>query len=209
MKVTEKITADNAVKGFSDISGVKQEGGSAAEVPVLHEACAEKGMESEEARSDESFSFAGGVRFGDVLPENDSAFAEADEEAIDAEFEALIKGKYRRAYQKRMASTVRKRLRNGRARSVSEAVPNVRGEDPVFCESTENACTPEVAASEVPVDRSDELIEAQKNKNRSRPTENGVGESVGIVTRINVSALSGSDILGIIRRAGTGEKITF
>ena len=51
--------------------------------------------------------------------------------------------------------------------------------------------------------------EKQRAVNRSRPRENGVSGSVGMFTGINVSALKGSDILDILRRAETGEKIKF
>lgn len=211
MEVMEKTRADNAVKGFSDISGVKEEG-LAAEVPVQNKAPEESAESFDAARSDDEALTPSGVRFEDVLPEDDSASDGTNEGDLDAEFEALIKGRYRRAYQKRMADTVRRRLRSGRARSASKATPEMCEEASAVCETAENAEkteNAEVAASVPPTDRQIELIEAQRSKNRSRPTENGVGGSVGIVTRINVSALSGNDILGIIRRAGTGEKITF
>ena len=48
-----------------------------------------------------------------------------------------------------------------------------------------------------------------KERNLKRPVENGCSGSCGVVTRINVSALSGNDILSILRRVGAGEKITF
>ncbi len=54
-----------------------------------------------------------------------------------------------------------------------------------------------------------ERAEIQKNANRSRPRENGVGGSVGMITGINVSALKGSDVLELLRRAEAGEKIKF
>lgn len=205
----EKITADNALNGFSDISGVKNADGSDAEIRVSHNARLSEGAVSETASSEAAAEPTGDVRRKDVLPESDSASLEANGEDLDAEFEALIKGKYRRAYQKRMENTVRRRLKNGRARSVSEAKPYVREEGSVSCEKTENVTVAEVAARGSEDVTSDMLIEVQKSLNRSRPTENGVGGSVGIVTRINVSTLSGSDILGIIHRAETGEKITF
>ncbi len=54
-----------------------------------------------------------------------------------------------------------------------------------------------------------ERAEIQKNANRNRPRENGVGGSVGMITGINVSALKGSDVLELLRRAEAGEKIKF
>jgi hypothetical protein len=46
-------------------------------------------------------------------------------------------------------------------------------------------------------------------RNRTRPLENGLGGSCATVSRINVSALSGREIVNILKRAGTGERITF
>ena len=206
----EKTLADNAGNGFPDISGVKNTEGLAAEALRAHEAPAGKVSETDNASSVSVTEPRGGVRHSEGLPEdNSSASDEADEETLDAEFEALIKGKYRQAYKRRMESTVRRRLKNGRARSIAVSTPS-EGERPsVSCEKTESIPETEVAAPIGNTADASALIEAQRTKNRSRPTENGVGGSVGVVTRINVSALSGSDILGIIHRAGTGEKITF
>ena len=205
----EKI-ADNAVNGFPDISGVKNTEGLAAEALKSHEAPAGKVTETDNASSVSVTEPRGGVRHSEGLPEeNSSASDEADEETLDAEFEALIKGRYRQAYKRRMESTVRRRLKNGRARSIAVSTPS-EGERPsVSCEKTESIPETEVAAPSGNTTDASALIEALRTKNRRRPTENGVGGSVGVVTRINVSALSGSDILGIIHRAGTGEKITF
>lgn len=201
----EKRLADNAGNGFPDISGVKNTEGLAAEALKAHEAPDGKALETDMASSVSESEPRGGVREGEDLP----ASPEVDENTLDAEFEALIKGRYRQAYKRRMESTVRRRLKNGRARSVAVSTPS-EGERPsVSCEKTESVPETEVAAPNGNSVDAAALVEAQRTKNRSRPTENGVGGSVGVVTRINVSALSGSDILGIIHRAGTGEKITF
>lgn len=53
------------------------------------------------------------------------------------------------------------------------------------------------------------LVEQAMAKNKSRPIENGLGGSCGVVTKVNVSALSGSDVLSILKRVGTGERISF
>ncbi len=62
-------------------------------------------------------------------------------------------------------------------------------------------------------DESRDCLDAEyqkaKERNRKRPVENGCAGSCGMVTKINVSALTGNDILSILRRVGTGEKITF
>lgn len=205
----EKRTADNAENGFPDISGVKNTEELVAEAPKSHEVPADKLSEKDLASSVKEGKSGDGVREGGDLPEDNSTLPSADEEDLDAEFEALIKGRYRQAYKKRMENTVRRRLKNGRARSVSVSTALKSEDTAVSCEKTAGAPETEVAA---PIGNSADasaLIEAQRTKNRNRPTENGVGGSVGVVTRINVSALSGSDILGIIHRATTGEKITF
>lgn len=205
----EKTLADNAGNGFPDISGVKNTEGLDAEALKAHEAPAGKVSETDNASSVSVTEPRGGVRHSEGLPEDNSASDEADEKTLDAEFEALIKGRYRQAYKRRMESTVRRRLKNGRARSVAVSTPSEDVRPSVSCEKTESIPETEVAAPSGNTLDACALIEALKTKNRSRPTENGVGGSVGVVTRINVSALSGSDILGIIHRAGTGEKITF
>ena len=51
--------------------------------------------------------------------------------------------------------------------------------------------------------------EAARVLNRSRPIENGLGGSCGVVSKINVSALTGRDVISILKRVGTGEKISF
>ncbi len=51
--------------------------------------------------------------------------------------------------------------------------------------------------------------EAMIKANRSRPCENGISGSIGMVTGINVSTLNGSDILKLLKRVETGEKIRF
>lgn len=206
----EKTLADNAGNGFPDISGVKNTEGLDAEALKAHEAPAGMVSETDDASSVSVTEPRGGVRHSEGLPEeSDSASDEADEKTLDAEFEALIKGRYRQAYKRRMESTVRRRLKNGRARSVAVSTPSGDESPFVSCEKTESVSEKEVAAPLGNATDACAIIEALKTKNRSRPTENGVGGSVGVVTRINVSALSGNDILGIIHRAGTGEKITF
>ncbi len=205
----EKILADNAENGFPDISGVKNNEGLDAEALKSNVVPAGKALETDTASSVSETEPRDGVRHSEGLPEDNSASDEADDKALDAEFEALIKGRYRQAYKRRMESTVRRRLKNGRARSVAVSTPSNGESPPVSCERTEDIPETEIAAPSGNTEDTSALIEAQITKNRSRPTENGVGGSVGVVTRINVSALSGSDILGIIHRAGTGEKITF
>ncbi len=201
----EKKLADNVGNGFPDISGVKNTEELAAEALRSNEVPTDEASETGMARSVSDSDPRDVVREREDLPDS----PEADENTLDAEFEALIKGKYRQAYKKRMENTVRRRLRNGKARSVSAAKLETDEVTSASCEKAEESNATEVAAPSEAFVYSHKLIEVQKNKNRSRPTENGVGGSVGVVTRINVSALSGSDILGIIHRAGTGEKITF
>lgn len=119
------------------------------------------------------------------------------EEDLDAEFEALIKGKYREAYKKRTEGIVKRRLRSSKAHT---ALPPLMSSDRQTAIEGENNIADSDNASK---------NEIQKMKNTTRPTENGVGGSIGVYTRINVSALTGRDVREIIGRAASGEKITF
>ena len=58
-------------------------------------------------------------------------------------------------------------------------------------------------------DAEKEAIRAAVSRNKLRPTENGCGGSIGVVSRVNVHALNGADVRSILRRVGAGEKITF
>lgn len=78
------------------------------------------------------------------------------------------------------------------------------GEDAVFKDGNGGSDT-----SEGQSERLKKALEEAVTRNRTRPVENGCGGSCGVVTRINVSALSGSDVMSILKRVGAGEKISF
>lgn len=176
-------TADNAARGVSDISGVK-----------------ERDLTFPEGEGN-------GLCFDAGDTEDDSpAFdgEHCDQNMLEKEFEELIKGRYREIYRKRTEAIVRKRLKRNKSPEThaQPAVPFAPVSEPMerFEENTS------VSDDKHP---SKALFESAKQSNRSRPTENGCGGSSGVVSRINVSALNGKDIRSIIRRVSDGEKITF
>ena len=147
----------------------------------------------------------------------------SDEEKEDREFSALIKGRYRDAYRRRTESIIRRRLRSVGRSAAKEEAPVISdgkvdspslGSGALMHKEAESVSQthPDVGAvtgTEICADKKDSYVESQRAVNRSRPRENGVGGSVGMFTGINVSALKGRDILDILRRAETGEKIKF
>ena len=188
--------ADNTVQGVSDITeGVKKDAYGIPENRTASEyrdACGTNGADfgADMALRCES----GGA---DAVPEESShptavlsssvsdigdGESRDEEKRLDAEFEALIKGKYRNAYKKRTENIVRRRLKS--VKNSADAVSD--GEKAVPTES-----------------------QAPKRQNIARPAENGVGGSVGVYTRINVSAITGKDVREIMERAASGERITF
>ncbi len=162
----------------------------------------------------------------------------SEAEKDDIEFLALIKGRYRDAYKRRTESIIRKRLKsskvkNGESAAVGKSSCTGMNEDTPSASFEVNAGNgsevKEVGADTVGKEKtaeSDTLydtvtektpheqvkrtdVSISKNINRSRPRENGLGGSVGMITGINVSALKGSDVLELLRRAEAGEKIKF
>lgn len=171
------IIAENAVHGVTDISGVKD--GSA---------CHPEGVEE------------------NVLCDAGKVYTDAkeDADAIEAEFDALISGKYKDVYKKRTESIIRKRIKTVR-KEPDAVAPQASQEETVVCTDAETQAPPQPITTEVRADA--EALARQKN--RSRPVENGLFGSCGVVARINVDALSGSDVITLLKRAGTGEKISF
>lgn len=216
--------ADNAVKGVSDIiQGVKDKDkpGSPEDREISgHHAAGDaeinenRGVSAlENAAADESGAEESGQRqssppMADRLlssPSSDiaegecpagegkEAAEETDEKLLDAEFEALINGRYRNAYRKRTENIVRRRLRGVKVAKNSSAFT---GADTAVSTEAENTLKPI-------------SVEAPKKNSIVRPAENGVGGSVGVYTRINVSALTGRDVREMIERAASGETISF
>jgi len=129
---------------------------------------------------------------GENTEENES------EEELEKLFDTMISGKFRNAYRKRTESIVRKRLRSGKARPDTK---DMLKDEKATAENVTEA--PQNSVSDK------EAFRDTISRNRARPTENGCGGSIGMVSKINVNALNGSDVRSILRRALAGEKITF
>ncbi len=128
----------------------------------------------------------------------DSATAE---EALEAEFDALINGKFSGVYKKRTEGIIRKRLRSVKSAQAAESSTQVSEPQPSVDASQEG--------QGVAGEQSAIAIEQTRAQNKKRPIENGLGGSCGMVTKVNVSALDGQGVLAILRRVGSGEKISF
>ena len=178
---TQAVTAEI---GVSDISGEKTE---SVLLPEQNECNARSVAES-------------AITSAEPSPDGETSEAQENEDELEKQFEALINGKFRNAYRKRTESIVRKRLKAGKAR------PEVKETPRSEAVSAEAEGSPSVSKS---LNQSSEAIQNAVSRNKIRPTENGCGGSVGVVSKINVYALSGRDVRSILRRAGAGEKITF
>lgn len=243
------LNAENAENGFLDISGVKSDptpnapersemgndrydadnGEKCGEGSAKKKSaeCVRRGT-TEPLRSDGAAVTDMSEKPSAGAPEcEDPASDVSETEREDAEFAALIKGRYRDAYRRRTENIIRRRLKGIRAKTdISKCVdpssePLSAVIDPENTETgsampeksaylgcasrTDTARSPEVPALE----RSTQSLMLQREANKSRPRENGVGGSVGMVTGIRVSALRGSDVLELLRRAENGEKIKF
>ena len=176
---TQAVTANI---GVSDISGEKTE-------PVL---LPEQNESSERSVAESAITPA------EPSPDGETSEANENEDELEKQFEAMINGKFRNAYRKRTESIVRKRLRTGKTRPESKIAPK-----------NEEAAAGSVTESPQKTVSDKEIFRETLSRNRARPTENGCGGSIGVVSKINVNALKGSDVLSILRRVGAGEKITF
>ena len=164
-----------------------------------------------------------------VQTSEDRAGVDFEAEKEDREFLALIKGKYKEAYRRRTENIIRRRLKSRGARAenlslsglldteqVSECIPSPeKKEIGAFISEKNKSLSAEDSGRIAKTEKDSSFlrkrnsIDIQKNANRNRPRENGVGGSVGMVTGINVSALKGSEVLELLRRAESGEKIKF
>lgn len=185
-------TADSIGRDVTDISGVKDEPISRPEGDT-----------------------------GSVLRDADGAEIQADGSentdisGLEAEFDELVRGRFKEVYKKRTEGIIRKRLRSVKARSergenAELPITGAMDED----KALPSATVPDDLSAPSPTEKDalgDQLaaLEDAKAKNRSRPIENGLGGSCGVVTKINVSALSGRDVISILRRVGSGERISF
>lgn len=181
--MTGIFDADNTVHGVSDIEGVKDVSTPDPEGEADDVTCA----------ADRS--------------ENVKGSEDADQSELEKEFEELISGRFSEVYKKRTESIIRKRLRAGKAHPKAATVGGVtvaRSENEALIASAAAPIEPEKTS--VP---EKEQVKRAQAINVTRPLENGIGGSCGVVSRINVSALSGSDVLSILKRVGAGEKIKF
>ena len=180
----ENNLANTADIGVSDISGEKTESVLLPEQNENSPRFAAEGAENQVLTSSDG--------------KNDEA--EENEDELEKQFEALINGKYRNAYRKRTEGIIKKRLRSGKARPTIE---KAQIDDAASAEASKGTVTSENLNTDK------EAIQAARIRNKLRPTENGCGGSIGVVSRINVNALNGADVRSILRRVGAGEKITF
>ena len=182
----ENNIADSTVHGVTDISGVKD---AAEPYPERLDA----------------------VVSHDADGTNENASAENDcSAALEEEFEQLINGRFSEVYKRRTESIIRKRLRSGKAhpKVVAEnGVIKASGDLPSDTrESTEAANNTNPPS---PLPTNGDGVRAAKEMNSSRPIENGIGGSCGVISKINVNALNGRDVLSILKRVGAGERINF
>ena len=201
--------ADSAVHGVSDISGVK-------DASLSHP---EGDGDSEPRDADEA---------------KTTGIADTDAAVLEAEFDELIHGRFSDVYKRRTESIIRKRLRSVKSHSDTEKLidapfsdkgsendadssaekSDIKGIEDALLSiigaiETQSKVPTESKISERDTAAKAAAFEQTRAKNKLRPLENGLGGSCGIVTRINVSALSGSDVISILNRVGAGEKISF
>lgn len=180
----ENNIAKSADIGVSDISGEKTEN-------VLL---------PEQSESSERFVAESAENKAEAPSDGNGDEAEENENELEKQFEALINGKYRNAYRKRTEGIIKKRLKAGKARPTIE---KTQVDEAASAEAAQESSVSEDSNAEK------EAIRAALTRNRLRPTENGCGGSIGVVSKVNVHALNGADVLSILRRVGAGEKITF
>ncbi len=183
------IMTDSAMHSTSDISGVKD---TQTTIP-------ESGVES-------GFPVAEGEKNTEISDtcakkcENDS---QAD--SLEAEFDALIHGRFSEVYKKRTENIIRRRLRSGKARPEGVEAPSENKDAPI----TQKEEDVDAKIKEKEAQNFTDGYEKARQINQNRPIENGLGSGGAVITKINVSALDGQGVLSIIKRVGSGEKISF
>jgi hypothetical protein len=181
----ELINADNTVHGVTDTEGVKDPAHSDPE-----------GMGTEECRD------------ADGIKKNESG-EEADLAALESEFDRLISGRFSEVYKRRTEGIIRRRLRSGKARP-KEAVSDGVTTNGVTRNTENEAIEPGKVQDKLTPDPTvGDSLKTAKAMNAVRPIENGIGGSCGVVSKINVNALKGKDVLSILKRVGAGERINF
>lgn len=183
------IMTDGAMHSTSDISGVKDaptaipESGADSVFPVA------EGKES--------------TKISDTCTQNCENGSRED--TLEAEFDALIHGKFSEVYKKRTEKIIRRRLRSGKARPESAGAPS-ESENAPYPQNEEDVGA---KIEEKQAQGSADGYEKARQINKNRPIENGLGSGGAVITKINVSALDSQGVLSIIKRVGSGEKISF
>lgn len=243
------LNAENAENGFLDISGVKSdhtpnapersEEGSDRYDADNGEKCGDNSAKkkfAERGRSGLTEPLCSSEAAVTAMSEKPSAgapkceipaFGVSETEKEDAEFAALIKGKYRDAYKRRTENIIRRRLKGIRSKTDYDKFSDPSSESLSASRVPENTKTESLAPEksayagaslrtdaapslQAPASEADaQSLMLQRKANKSRPRENGVGGSVGMVTGIRVSALKGSDIIELLQRAEKGETVKF
>lgn len=204
IKMSEIILTDSAARSASDIAGVKDVAPTRPEGESEDVLCVADGVKETE------LSVTGSI-------ETTSNDVERAVDPLEAEFDELIRGRFSEVYKKRTEKIIRKRLRSGKAHpdSTPTSSENVEGE----AQKSESSLQQKTANESVQINtdlKPDNTAapniqgyESARQLNKNRPIENGLSGSSGMVTKINVSALDGKGVLSIIKRVGTGEKISF
>ena len=206
----EFILTDRTENGASDISGVKNAEPTIPDSEAYSDSRVADGKGNTDACAE--ISVTGAI-------ENGNDASESEEKSLEAEFDALIKGRFGEVYRRRTESIIRRRLRSAKPHteqkndSETEAAGEIKPAREVKPEGDarpEGTVTGEVLQPSPAGESGGGFdYESIRRKNQSRPIENGLSGSSGIVTKINVSALDGEGVLSIIRRVGSGEKISF
>jgi hypothetical protein len=203
--------ADNAVHGGSDISGVKGDAVSYPDGNGSGLTCDADTSEKTEISAE--IDVTGATEASDNGADDRGSCEDITK--LETEFEALINGRYRDVYKRRTEGIIRKRLRSGKARPEVLSGSDVKLSDTGASESIAPATEKNASFAAYSEEKSGAVksnavsYEAAREKNKNRPLENGLAGSCGIVTKINVSALDGDGVLSILRRVGSGEKISF
>ncbi len=206
---------DSAVHGVTDTSGVK---GVASVLPEEQRI----GVSEVAAQAENTAEFSEIPATGEIESKVERETADADK-SLEAEFEALISGRFKEIYKRRTEGIIRKRLKVRKAHSaVAISGEGLGGEAERLTsesESEEEKSAPVTAETAITGEDEPSLGDSVKEKeslyekaflqNQNRPLESGLSASAGIVTRVNVSSLDGSGVLDIVRRVTAGEKISF
>ncbi len=191
--------ASKAEQGFSDIGVKNGQNVRLRDADGDDKSVADEGLPYAEADNSNGTYTA---------PEGELHTADEDSEKLDAEFEELIRTRYRNSYRKRTEAIVRRRLRSVKAK------PNAADDmqDEKVSETVKNTDKALESPSDAAVSEDTPKPDKRKmqiQQNQNRPSENGIVTSVGMYSRADVSKLTGKEIRDILARAGRGERIRF